>query len=192
MFDALLGGTPDRQVVGLDGGTQDIINKAIERSTNQDALKEANRGVEESGNKIAMPNQTGMAQNPGMLQAIRNQYSKLADKNIQKVIRQNQFNAPFMRQDQYGHGFDMAMASKQVQTQNFAMLQQANADSAIARAQALNGILTAGGMVGGAMLGGGGGGTKSEFRAQNPTGPRTSYSNNDYVQGDIRAGDGMF
>lgn len=180
-----LGGDgPTYNVVPLDGGTQKLIGDAQTRSGRSDAAiaAEANQGVSEAGNQALQSDQSmnqkaaGSAQDPGMLQAIRNQYNQVAGKSINNVVKQNQLHSSFMRAQMMQDSAHAALAQQQVETQNYTAFTQAMNQAEMARSQVLSSVLGVAGMAGGMAMSGGGGGrgrrsmSRQEFGNLGPAG----------------------
>jgi exosome complex RNA-binding protein Csl4 len=95
--------------------------------------------------------QTG--ENSTGLQAIRNQYNKVAGDAVGGIIRQNQNNAAIQKSQWQQQAARSAIAQQQVQTQNYEMMTNAMNQADMARAQVLSSILGVGGMAAGMYAG---------------------------------------
>jgi hypothetical protein len=178
LLDGFLGGGgPSLNVVPLDPQTQAKIGTQVSNATQTDQQfsDKMNAGVRDAGAQglqtdsqaQARASQTG--ENPASLQAIRNQYNKVAGDSIGGVVRQNQTNAAMTRANWMQSAARSAIAQQQVQTQNYEMMTQAMNQADMARAQLLSNILGVGGMAGGMYLAGGFGGHGGMRTRQGPT-----------------------
>lgn len=177
MFEALTGNTPTLQQASLDPGTQKLIGDAVSTAGQSDATTAAkyNNGVSESGGQglqteaAGKQEAAGLGMNNGFGQAIRNQYNGISGGQTNSLMRTNQMNTPFYRQQALDMATKAAFAQKQVENQNYMQLMQANTDAEIARANVLNGVLTGAGTLAGAYMGSRMRGSRSSPMGQSPS-----------------------
>lgn len=163
LLDSVLGGSgPSLNVVPLDPATQGLISNQVSnanQSTGAIADK-MNTGVRAAG---AQAQQTGdqtqaraaqTGESSSGLQAIQNQYRKVAGDAVGGVVRQNQATAAITQSNWQQQAARSAIAQQQVQTQNYSMMTQAMNAADMARAQVLSNVLGVGGMAAGMALAG--------------------------------------
>lgn len=154
------GPSPSLNVVSLDPGTQKLIGQQYSNATRSDAqiANDKNTGVAASGQGALQSSQganqeaAGQGENVGMLQAIRNKYNQTANQGINNIVKQNQMTAGLDRAQLLKNAASGALAQQNVETMNYQ--EQANAmnQAEMARAQMLNSVLGAGGMIGGQYM----------------------------------------
>lgn len=161
-------------IAQIDPKTQSLIKDEFSHATssNGDISKQLNSGIAASADRAglsadqsARAAQTG--ENPGMFDAIRNQYRNIAQKDIRTITQKNDNTIPLQRDNWIKQATAHMMAQSQVQTEANSKLQQANMMADQARAQALNSILGAGGMAGGTAMANRGGRSSAPSRAPN-------------------------
>lgn len=149
---------PTREEVGLDADTTRLLRGAKDRATTsvEDIAGQLNAGIGGSEKSVGLDSVQNTEQRSaktgedfGMMNAIRNQYKNLAQKDIQSVIRQNKTNAPLARGNMVNNLQAYMTAQGQLQTESAVKLMQANMMAEQARAGALRSILGgAGQMIG--------------------------------------------
>ncbi len=150
----LTGDGPKLNIVPLDGVSQGMISDMGHRAAGSDAeiANVANHGIADRGQAMMGSDQqsaqsaASSAQDPNMVQAIRNQYQAQAGRGIQDIVNKNRLNAPIHRAALLDQASGAAQAAGEIETSNYQALTQANLDYEQARAQALNSILTSVGM----------------------------------------------
>lgn len=151
---------PTYKTVELDAGTKQLIDQKQQRAlaSNQEVANELNAGVREAGEQALQTTeqvneraaQTG--EDPGMLKAIQNQYRKVADDSIGRVVRANENNASMIRAQRLESAAKAALAKQNVETQNYSNLMNAMNQAEMARAQLLSSIFSTGGMAAGMFM----------------------------------------
>jgi len=178
--------SPNLSVVPLDTGTQNIIGKQISQATQSpdQTVAQLNQGVSGAGTSALQNEAQGTqeaarsGQSPGMLQAIRNQYSGLAGQNIRNTLDQGKYNAIAQQAQWQQQAARSMLAQQQVETQNYTMLSQAMMQAEAARAQALSSILGAAGTIGGyAMAKGNKKETQKPYTVELPAMNEGNYGN---------------
>lgn len=156
---------PKREIIPLDADTQNLINAASKRSQQSDSALagDLNAGVTQSiqSTGLTSPDQTQQraaqtGEDFGMMNAIRNQYKGIANKDINSVVRKNNSNVPLLRSNLLSQASAYNQAQTQVQTDAFVKLQEANMMADQARANALRGVLGGVGAMVGAVAAGNG------------------------------------
>lgn len=147
----------DYNAVGLDTPTADLItantNHALQ-SQNQLA-NEQNAGIKNATGEGLQTNQqlqaqaAGTAQNPAMLQAIRNQYGQQAQQGINSIVKRNELNSPLTQANYLRQAAEMAQAQQNVTLKNYEGLTNAYNKNMTARAQVISSVFS--------VLGAGGG-----------------------------------
>jgi hypothetical protein len=141
----------------LDSNAKKIIDQTVNNATAPTAeiAAKMNNNVGAAAQTTQQSDQAikqqaaGSAQDPSMLQAIRNQYGQVASKGIQRVIDSNNSQAALTKAQWLQNAAQQAMAQQNVEMQNYENLTQAYTDSQMARAQLLSSVLSLGGTVGG-------------------------------------------
>lgn len=159
---------PQRKVVPLDQGTKKLVDQMYGQAIDPNLGQKMTTGMEPmseallNSGKSAQQEAAGTGQNPAMLEAIRNQYKTQAQGGISRIMKQTNREIPFQRQQMLqsaGSGMNM-LNEIEIKNQQALMEAQFNAD--MARAQVLQGIFGAGGMVIGAKMANSKGGQASE------------------------------
>lgn len=157
-----IGGTaPTPTIVPLDSGTNSLIDSAVARGqqTPQQFADLQNQGVSEGAHQAnqsspqALQSDATRGYSDGSInQAIRNQYQSQSGNNINQLKTAYSQNAVFQKSAALQQASAEAMARQNVTTQSYATLMNAYNQTEQARAQVLNSILGAGGMVVGAAI----------------------------------------
>lgn len=153
---------PQPTLVPLDSGTNSLIDQSVARGgqSTQQFADQQNAGVDQAATQ-------GYGQNPQQAQqhdqsmgysgadgavnsAIRNQYRADSGATIDRLKDAYSQQAVFQKNAALQQASAEAMARQKVTTQSYATLMNAYNQTEAARAQVLNSILGAGGMVGGA------------------------------------------
>lgn len=157
-----LGGTaPQPTIVPLDAGTNGLIDQAVARGqqSQQQFADQQNQGVTEGSQQASQTPQaaTDADQSRGYGEggqaintAIRNQYQSQSGATINRLKDAYSQNAAFQKNQALQQASAEAMARQKVTTQSYATLMNAYNQTEAARAQVLNSILGAGGMMAGA------------------------------------------
>ncbi len=153
----LFGDAPERQTVLLDPTAKRLIDDQSARASESDKqiAGHLNQGVEVNANQMLQGDQSlqeqaaGSAQDPAMLQAIRNQYNQKAGNEINQVVKQNEMSTSLRRNHMMQQRASYHVAQQNIETQNYMALTKAMNDADAARAQVLNSIFGAVGMAGG-------------------------------------------
>ena len=145
------GGGPSYNAVPLDAGTEALINKDVNQVTNQSPGQLA-AATNQAGTNAAKAfsggpgtqNASSTGGDPAMLQAIKNQYSGLASKDINQLQRQNQSQAQVEQGQQLSEFAKTALAQQQVMTQNYTDLMNAQNANTEARAGMITSLINLG------------------------------------------------
>ena len=153
----LVKNAPDPKIVGEDPETANLIKQGVDRATapteEHAANINANVGtMSQLGGKTGEQIDSGLAQSPGFLTALRNQYAARSSSDINKIHTNNQQRAEMMRADKMRKMAMAAMGQQRAMTQNYEMLTQAYNDAEIARAQLVSSIFQMGGQAGGMAM----------------------------------------
>lgn len=158
LIGGLLGDNPpEPKIIPLDAGTKKIVGDQYQQALDPNLAGKMTAGVQESGNSFlnsSNPDQKAAStgDNASTLQAIRNQYRNEAQGGISNILKQTNRNIPAQRMGMLNTATHSSMAMDNIEAQNNEMLIQAQFHAEMARAQVLQGILGAGGMMAGAYM----------------------------------------
>lgn len=152
----------DRGVPELDATTQELIKRQSERANVSDAQLEAQdmAGMDQSGAAgQATQDVGGFSGSLGgdtatLSKALSNRANKIYDRELADAKRTYKSNMPLRRAELAERARAGSMMQHSIASENYARIQQQQADRAAARGQAIGQILGIAGMVGGAMIGG--------------------------------------
>ena len=136
--------TPDPNKVGLDPGTQNLLNKQVETANKGPEYFSGliNQGV--SDKRLAQPSgdqsEAGTGMSQGQLGALRQSYAGQAQQGINRIMDQNKLQGSLMKAD-YMSKVSQALLHQQMQYANqYQVLTQAYNQSEAARAGAINSL----------------------------------------------------
>ncbi len=182
---------PDRKIIGLDPGTNSLIDSSIARGqqTPDQFAQQSLSGVPEAGAKAQLSDEQGAQEDArsgytgsAINQAIRNQYNAQSGANIQRLQSAYSQNAIFQKNAALQQASAQAMARQNVTTQSYQKLMEAYNNTETARAQLLSAVLGAGGTVAGMAAGSPkkkGNGSPLTGAATNTNASADTYSSND-------------
>lgn len=178
-FSILPTDSPDRKIVEIDSGTNELISDSIKRAqrTPEQLAQEANAGVSETAGSLG-PSATLEAQRDqrmgysgnAMNKAISNQYGRMASRDVGRIKDAQSATSQMQKSAELQRAAAHAMARQNVQIQSYQKLMEAYNAAETARAQVLSSILGAGGSVAGAALA-----NKSAAKAPQPAPSPTGY-----------------
>lgn len=166
LLDSIIGTTtPQPTAVGLDSGTQNLINSQVANSGQDPSHFSGilNQGVDKAqGNLGGVQNNlnagttqanTGMA--PGQFQALRQSYAAQAGQNINRLKSQNDLQGQMMKADYMNQTAKALLGQAQFQSNQYQTLTNAYTQQEAARASAINSMFQTADTVIGLKAGGG-------------------------------------
>lgn len=152
---------PQPTMVPLDQTTNDLINQQSQYASQapQQFAQQQDQGVaqqaaqaQQSGAQASQQDATQGYSQGAVNGALRNQYNAQAGSRVQQIQNAYNQNAVFQKNAAVQQSFNESMARQNVTTQSYSELMKAYNATETARAQVLQSILGAGGMMAGAAM----------------------------------------